>query len=240
VVSIPFIIWAFTAGGTPLVGLFTTLLLLALVLAVVCALGLGFSALASRTAGSALLTYVTMAGLTVVSLIVFGLSIPVVSGEETVQVYRDDWADERDFEFDEETGEILDGPPCVLVEEERYITRTDRTWWLLAVNPFVVVADALPPATGRYAGGDPMTAIRYGVRAARLAPQEPLQECWNRYGSMDWEQREAEQRERADALGAVWPWGLAFQLLLGLGAVVLAVRRLQIPQGRLPRGVRIA
>jgi ABC-type transport system involved in multi-copper enzyme maturation permease subunit len=234
-VSVPFIVWAFATGGTALVGLLTTVLLLAVMLAVVCAIGLGFSALTARTAGSSVLTYVAMAGLTVVSLIVFGLSVPLVSGEERVQVRTESWPP-GGITFDE-NGRPSEEIPCELREEERYVTHTERTWWLLAVNPFVVVADALPPASGTQIS-DPMTGIRYGVRTARLGTQEPLNECWSQW--QDWEEQEQASRERADALGAVWPWGLAFNLLLGAAGVALAVRRLTIPQATLPRGTRVA
>nr|WP_297428066.1 ABC transporter permease [uncultured Actinotalea sp.] len=234
-VSVPFVVWAFATGGTAFIGLVTTLLLLAVVLAVVCAIGLGFSALTARTAGSSVLTYVAIAGLCVVSLIVFGLSIPLVSGQERVQVRSEDWSPGRDITFDE-NGRPSEEIPCVLREEERYVTHTERTWWLLAVNPFVVVADALPPATGTQIA-DPMTGIRYGVRTLRLGAQEPLDECWS---GRAWEEREAESRARADELGAVWPWGLAANLLLGAAGVLLAVRRLTIPQAKLPRGTRVA
>lgn len=232
-VSVPFVVWAFATGGTAFVGLITTLLLLAVVLAVVCAIGLGFSALTARTAGSSVLTYVAIAGLTVVSLIVFGLSVPLVSGEERVQVRTEDWS--PGITFDED-GRPTEEIPCVLREEERYVTHTERTWWLLAINPFVVVADALPPATGTQIA-DPMTGIRYGVRSLRLGVQEPLEECWS---NQAWEERQAEERARADELGAVWPWGLAANLLLGGAGVLLAVRRLTIPQAKLPRGTRVA
>lgn len=236
-VSVPFIVWAFATGGTALVGLVTTVLLLAVVLAVVCAIGLGFSALTARTAGSAVLTYVTLAGLTVVSLIVFGLSVPLVSGVERVEVLTEDWAPGRDITFDEQ-GRPSEEIPCVLREEDRYVSHTERTWWLLAANPFVVVADALPPATGGAAIADPMTGIRYGVRTMRLGVQEPLDECWSAW--QQWDERERDRRERADALGAVWPFGLAANLLLGAAGVVVAVRRLTIPQAKLPRGTRVA
>lgn len=232
-VSVPFVVWAFATGGTAFVGLITTLLLLAVVLAVVCAIGLGFSALTARTAGSSVLTYVAIAGLTVVSLIVFGLSVPLVSGEERVQVRTEDWSPGVTFDED---GRPTEEIPCVLREEERYVTHTERTWWLLAINPFVVVADALPPATGTQIA-DPMTGIRYGVRTLRLGVQEPLEECWS---NQAWEERQAEERARADELGAVWPWGLAASLLLGGAGVLLAVRRLTIPQAKLPRGTRVA
>jgi ABC-type Mn2+/Zn2+ transport system ATPase subunit len=39
---------------------------------------------------------------------------------------------------------------------------------------------------------------------------------------------------------AVWPYGLAFNMLLGLGALTLTIRRLRTPYERLPRGVRVA
>lgn len=235
-VSVPFIVWAFATGGTAFVGLLTTVLMLAVVLAVVCAIGLGFSAMTARSAGSAVLTYVAIAGLTVVSLIVFALSVPLVSGEERVQVRSEDWPG-GEVEFDE-NGRPLEEIPCVLREEERYVTHTERTWWLLAVNPFVVVADALPPAAGSTQIADPMTGIRYGVRMARLGVEEPLNECWSQW--QDWEAEEQARRDRADSLGAVWPWGLAFNLLLGAAGVALAVRRLTIPQATLPRGTRVA
>lgn len=233
-VSVPFVVWAFAVGGTPVVGLLTTLLLLAVVLAVVCALGLGFSALTNRTAGSAVLTYVSVAGLTVVSLIVFGLSIPLVSGMEEVEVYGTDW--ERMAAIDPEG--TWEEPPCETYVTERYVAHTERVWWLLAVNPFVVVADALPGTASSDQIGDPMSAIKYGVRTVRLGHSEPVHECWS--GGAGWEEEQADEAARRDALPAVWPWGLGFLLLLGAGGASLAVRRLTIPQGRLPRGQRVA
>ncbi len=40
--------------------------------------------------------------------------------------------------------------------------------------------------------------------------------------------------------GPVWPYGLAFDLLLGAGGVALATRRLHTPYAKLPRAVRVA
>lgn len=232
-VSVPFIVWAFAAGGTPFVGLVTTLLLLAVVLAVVCAVGLGFSALVNRTAGSAVLTYVTVAGLCVVTLVVFGLSMILVSDEETVEVNQLPWSSELQFD---DMGNPVGDVECEVVTQERYVSHTERTWWLLAANPFVVVADALPGGDARMAS-DPMTLIRFGVRSARMGVQEPIEECW--IGD-DWEERQADEARRVEASGAVWPWGLGFLVLLGVGGVVVAVRRLTIPQATLPRGMRVA
>ena len=230
-VSVPFILWAFANGGTPLIAVVTTLVLLALLLAVVCAIGLGFSALTARTAGSAVLTYVTVASLTVVSLIVFGLTMPLVSGEETVRVYQPDWANRQS-----------DGtqPECVWTEEVHNVTHTERTWWLLAANPFVIVADAAPSGSAdpRYGSADPLSGIRAAVRTARLGPPATRDWCTEMlYGNYaDGGGGEQDARE----LSPVWPWGLGLNLLLGAGGIVLAVRRLSIPLAKLPRGTRVA
>ena len=233
-VSVPFIVWAYATGGTPPLGLLTTLALLALMLAVVCAIGLGFSALTARTAGSAVLTYVAVASLTLLTLIFFGLSMSVVGGEEQVRVRDYDWA-----AIEAESGGGPLGQPdprtCQWRDQQMYVAHTERTWWLLAVNPFVVVADAMPdpaPSTPGYLEyGDPMSAIKFAVRSTRLGPPESYDYCG---GTDTWTQQDA------DELGPVWPWGLAVNLLLGAGGVVLAVRRLRIPQRTLPKGVRVA
>ena len=41
-------------------------------------------------------------------------------------------------------------------------------------------------------------------------------------------------------LGRSWYWGLGINLMLGAGAFTLAARRLRVPVGKLPRGVRLA
>ena len=236
-VSTPFIAWSLAAGGVPVLALVTTLLLLAVLLAVVCAIGLGFSALTARTAGSAVLTYVAVASLSVLSPILFGLSIPVVSGEERVEVYGVDWSANPDGdEWDEDTGTWIE-PECEVFTETQYVVHTERTWWLLAVNPFVIVADAAPAARDPESFSfDPLTGISLGVRAARLGQgPEPLDQCWqDDTDDAAWPFGDDAQ------LSPVWPWGLAANLLLGAGGVVLAVRRLQIPHRTLAKGTRVA
>ena len=43
-----------------------------------------------------------------------------------------------------------------------------------------------------------------------------------------------------DQPGPVWPWGLGFNVALGLGAAVITIRKLRMPVYKLGRGVRIA
>lgn len=236
-VSLPFIAWAFLAGGNNPAAVVVTVLLLAALLAVVCGIGLGFSALTTRTAGSAVLTYVSVASLTVLSLVVFGLSVPLVSGDERVRVYESDWSSAP--EPDPETGWVED-PPCEWTEREQYVVHTERTWWLLAINPFVVVADAAPPAINdenRSVVFDPLAAIREGVRTARQGPPAEYDYCWQ---EMSPEEQAGMAGVEAHDGAPVWPWGLAANLLLGAGGVLLAIRRLQIPYRHLPKGTRVA
>lgn len=232
VVSIPFIAWALVAGGVSVLSLVTTVLLLAVLLAVVCAIGLGFSALTTKTSGSAVLTYLTVAGLTVVSLILFGLTAPLVTYQTEVRAWA--VADDHDWESDEI-------PACEWQTFERPQTHTELTWWLLAVNPFVIVADAAPePAAAAdddvyFSTSDPLSLIRTAVRVARMGPQIEQDWCGG-YGPGY--VSPVENPEIDDS--PVWPWGLGANLLLGAGGVVLAVRRLRIPTAKLPRGTRVA
>jgi hypothetical protein len=131
---------------------------------------------------------------------------------------------------------------CVEHDEVRDVTHTERIWWMLPLNPFVVVADAAPsepprnPETG--AGFTPMRWISDGSRAARVGETgEVRQECW--VDGLESPAPDAAAREAAQR-AAVWPFGLVFLLLAGGGATAVAERRLRTPIRRLPNGTRIA
>jgi hypothetical protein len=211
------------------------LAVLALLLAVVCAIGLGFSALSPRTSGSAVLTFLSVAGLTVLSPIVFGLTLPAVTTTEDVRV----WSVPATYRF--ESGEP---PECVWRTEQLDRAHTERTWWLLAVNPFVILADAAPQARSAEMIGDPLSAIRTAVRSARTGPSPEEDWCTAVFtelsadGTPAGEQSPVQTPEPDRSL--VWPYGLAVNLLLGAAGLVVAVRRLTVPQRRLARGTRVA
>jgi len=232
VVSVPFLVVALAAGGTPVLAVVVCLAVLALLLAAVCAIGLGFSALTARSAGSAVLTYLAVAGLTVVSLLVFGLTLATVSAEEKeVRV----WTVPSTYDWESE-----DVPACVWETQTHVVSHTERTWWLLAVNPFVVVADAAPrveDAGDASTGLDVLGGIRQGVRALRAGPADEVDHCYPEQQTAGYVSPVAE-RDIDDS--PVWPWGLAANLLLGGAGIVTAVRRLRIPQRTLARGTRVA
>lgn len=225
--TLPVVVWAMAEGGLPLVNVAVTLLVVALMLGVVCALAEALSAVFARSITSALLAYLTVFALTVGTLIAFGLAT-ALSAETTTETYQQDV-------FDPETGEAVPGETETVTYQSQTV-RPDRTWPLLTPNPFVILADAAPRLPTRI---DPVT----GRDQAR--PLDPLgelgatlREVRRRQPSVTYGGTEVVTRGRDS--GPLWPYGLVFDLLLGAGAVLVTVRRLRTPTRSLPRGVRVA
>lgn len=218
-VSTPFLLWAFALGGTPIAGALLGVIMVAFVLLVVCAIALAMSALVARTSGSAVLTYLTVALLSIGTPIAFGLTSSFVSsGYEDVRVYG--YANPGD-------------DVCTWHEESRWVTHTEHTAWMLVPNPFTIVADAGVlgmPSSGSSMGDDPMSVISYAVRTTLAGGVGDLNECWS--DDMPWT-RDAHPVP-------YWPWGVGVYVLMGAGATWFAARRLAIPARTLPKGTRIA
>lgn len=243
VTALPFLAWAWVEGGVPAGRILLSLVVLMLVLAVVCALGLMFSSLTARTVTSAVLTYLALGVLVFGTAIGFGLTAFLVSNEETVRVHGvpDDWWEQNQSSTD--PGFVREPTPadCTTFERRTTVTHTERIWWMLPLNPFVVVADAAPSdppeEEGFYAGFTPMRWISAGARSARVGETGEIRdECY--FGEMA--APPADPMEKAADSAAVWPVGLAFLLLAGAGATAVADRRLRTPIRRLPSGTRIA
>ncbi len=219
--ALPFIAWPILEGDVdPLRGL-VCLLVTALLIGVVCAVSQALSALVVRSVTSALLSYLTVFGMLFGTLITFGLATTLVTDTERRV-----------------------GPDYSYTEDQ---VHTERIWWILAPNPFVVLSDAAPrlprkrvcweeempgPMEGRCyytspTAFDPLGETGQAVRAARVGPQ--------RSG----EDNDAYELRKEHA-AAVWPFGLAVQFGLAAGALAITARRLRTPADRLPKGVRIA
>lgn len=273
--ALPFLAWAWVAGGLSFGRILLSLLVLVVVLAVVAAVGLMFSTLTARPVASAVLTYLSLAALTVGSLIGFLLMAVLLTDTVTVRVNgvpESYWAASAEPPAPPMTprpgseGEVLQPTQadCEEFTRTEQASRTDRIWPLLAINPFVVVADAAPSRlaeTGTFTGGfTPMRWISDGSRDAKAGPadgSEIRDECsWLPESAADIDDemtdgaadeafeareraQEAADRARRDA-NPVWPWGLAFLVSLGLVSVVVAERRVRTPVRRLPSGTRIA
>jgi ABC-type transport system involved in multi-copper enzyme maturation permease subunit len=204
--TLPFTGYAMAKGGITVGRTAAVYAVVALLIGVVCAVSQALSALLARSITSALLSYLTVAALTFGTLISFALIAPLITERVT----------ERTPEGDAYSYDVV---------------RQDLVWWLLAPNPFVIVADSAPrvPARRVQTGDavyiddyDPLSAIGREVRQLRLTPGERNQ---NLNGRDEF---------------SVWPWGLGFNLLLGAGAVAITTARLRTPSRRLPKGARIA
>jgi len=256
----PFLVWAWIAGGVEVGRMLLAVAVLVFVLAVVCALGLMFSTLTARPISSAVLTYLTVAALTFGTVIAFLISMPILATQQSVRVkvVPDTWFQQIDPANPD--GKSTTGPTaadCVYITREQTILHTERTWWMLALNPFVVVADAAPsrkPVT--YLGFEPLQMISDGVRSARMGTTaDSLNECWPETqppptvgdGTLQLQEQQAQQqqlqkaeRDRLNKVPAVWPYGFVFLGLIGGASTWVAVRRLRTPIRKLPRGTRIA
>ena len=198
--------------------------LVALLIGVVCAVSQALSALLARSITSALLSYVTAGTLAVGTLIAFALAVPL-------------------------TEERMPSP----YGGYSTFTHEERVWWLLAPNPFVILADSAPRVPPKVTVNgdviqvddyDPLSAISREVRRLRYGQEYyyavaiPCQDVVvtpeNPQGIPDC----TAPPPPPDL--PVWPYGLGFSVLLGLGAVIVTTVRLKTPTHRLPRGVRVA
>ena len=220
--AVPSLVIAFALGGTDVVRLAVVLLLVVVSLAVVTAFGLGLSALLAKPVAAVVVSYVVAFCLAVVAPLLVPL-LSVLVQEEAVVTYT------------EPTTYDASGRPedCRTVERTETVARTDQVWWLLAASPYVVVADAVPLLSdSRARDADLLRGLGDVAREARLGPSPVVDFCTD----LD----ELARAEERASLPPVWPWGMAFYLLLTVVATAVAVRRLRIPVRRLPTGQRIA
>ena len=229
-VTLPLALWCFAEGGLSVLRIVGVYLVTTLLLGIVCAVSLALSALLARSTTSGVLAYLTVFALTVGTLIAFGLVTAVTQQTVSASTEQCDSYDQNG-----------NGTNCRLVGYETTIARTDRTWWILAPNPFVVLADSAPAGptrTVRRRDGtteqqplpvDVLGAMSRGLHTIRVRP-EPVE---GPYGTNF-------ETPAGVTGGAVWPFGLAFDVLLAVGALWLATRRLRTPTDRLAKGQRIA
>lgn len=223
VASIPFIVAALAFGGVSFSVAAVSVIMLAVELGLVCAIGVGISALTNRPLFSIVTSYMVVAALSIGTLISFGLSMPLV--EEEVDAPYLDYGN---------SFESMPEPTCSEDTMPRSIYHSDRTAWILSLNPFVVLADAVPYAeldspNNMYVPQGVMHSISDGVRYLQAGP-EHTEPCLN---------GEVEPAPPQD-LAPLWPLGLGLQLFLAAALMLLGRRRLLTPAKRLSRGTRIA
>jgi ABC-2 type transport system permease protein len=204
--SLPFAVYAMVQGGIEPVRMLAIYGVVAVLIGTFCAVSQALSALLARTITSALLSYVFTAVMTVGTLVAFLLAIPFTERMER-----------RGLGLDVYTVSV---------------THTEDVWWLLAPNPFVIVADAAPRVPPRYSvygdvifmeNYDPLSALSNEVRELR----RPSDLSGN---PVQWAEEDY----------PVWPYGLGFCVLLGAGSLWVTSRRLRTPSRTVSVGVRVA
>jgi ABC-2 type transport system permease protein len=236
-VTLPLAVWCYLEGGLSLLRVVGVYAVMAILLGIVTALALALSSLLARSTTSGVLAYLAVFALGAGTFIGFGLATVLTqdTGHASYEV-----CDSVSFD---ENGNPLPSTSenC---REERYETsvpRMDRTWWILAPNPFAILADSAPAAPTREErrpGGatervaaplDPLGQMSRALHQIRVRPELQEEQFGTVYEVPD------------GAVGAaVWPTGLLIDLLLAAVAVWITVRRLRTPTYRLARGQRIA
>lgn len=252
VASVPFLIFGIAQGGLGVGYILTALLMLAVELGVVCALGVGISALANRPLFSIVVTYLTVAALTFGTLIAFALGAMLSNGTvaanqtfyKGMEMYQGQPA-EGEPAPDPEMYPPAPKPSDITDENDEYAcygpladqpaTRTERVAWILAMNPFVVVADAIPypgpSATNqqRFYSTGLFETISQGARYAQAGPDATYQ-CAHGKVTASYVQQNV----------PLWPLGMGLQMLVTAGILALGWRALRTPAGKLAKGTRIA
>ncbi|HKU29928.1 MAG TPA: ABC transporter permease [Arthrobacter sp.] len=235
--SAPFLIFGMLQGGLTPGHVLVSLLMLAVELAVICGLGVGISALAGRPLFSIVVTYLVVAALVVGSLISFALGSQLAQGTVLANSpvshsvpyapLTPDGSGPAVPVTPVEPGFTCEGP---LVEQRAF--RTERVAWMLALNPYVVVADAIPypdrSGTAYYSAGL-IEGISQSARTALAGPERSYQ-CAN--GMV--------QPQYLRQTTPLWPLGLTLQVVLTGLLMWLGWRALRTPARGLARGTRIA
>jgi len=263
------------------------------------AIALGWSAIATRALVSTVMTYLTVFTLTIVTLIMFGLLAATATTREEFRTWglppeqRIAYSLQLGQYFDEhpdDDGTLAPAPPldkCQWGDHKiREQVHFEWFWWLLLINPFVIVSDAAPlPAwaegdieeyTSR-SGFDPLAMIAFAVRSARLGETTETDDCFtsstfisdpfadkdyfevkpNKDGTFtveNWFDGAQNVRvtepvthppspvppHRVTIDTPLWPIGLAANLAIAAWFYVIALRRVSVPYGPLPKGQRVA
>lgn len=228
VAAAPFLIIGVAAGGLSPGYIAVSLAMLAVELAFVCVMGTAISAIAARPLFSIVVTYLAVAMLTVGTLIAFGLGTQLARG--TVMVNNPQYGP-----VGARMGEGFSTPTytCSGTLHEVPALRTERVAWILAVNPFVVVADAIPyPDRSTQTVITSPGAIEGASQAARaaLAGPEATHPCANGLVQPGYLAQKS----------PIWPLGLGVQIVLAAVLAWAARRALVTPARRLRRGTRVA
>lgn len=221
VAALPFLIFSFVLGGAQLDTVVVSVLVLAAELGVVAAIGVGLSGIIRKPLFSIVVTYLIVALLSVGTLIGFALGGFV--GQTRVTITEES--------YNYESGECE-----TRGSYETSVPRFDQVWWLLAANPYFVVADAVPTHYDGYGfPNDLFGGIKYSLRSAQQPPDLDGYGCEEQRG-----QSYPTAREIIDNSVPGWFVGFGIHLAMSVAALWGAIALTHAPSRRLAAGSRVA
>ena len=182
----------------------------------------------------------SVAALSVGTLIAFGLLGSATKSEATSV-----FIDVASSSYDTDTGvqsDIVCSPPQTSTYD---VPRFDLYWWILAANPYVVVADAAPPVFDENGySSDVFGWISSSVRSTQQGPElYSVTDYCAQAALYDQGSDENSYQNQEDVYNATVPsWfvGLGIHMLMAAGALFWAWRRTSTPARKLAAGSRIA
>jgi ABC-2 type transport system permease protein len=244
VTTTPLLVYAYTRSGWTFGEAAAVVGMILFVVLAFTAVGLAWSSIAARAVASVSLTHLTTGMFVLGTLLLFAFTLPLVSETVTVINREPDYSQitpeqEQDPTFDYST------LPCIDVTYEQSIAHTEKTAWMLLINPVVMVAEASPvinPETYEQDGrAEPglFAMIHQSVSGARLGPMDPIP--YDACSTAPMPEDPWMERQREEALLAPNPWlGLGASGVLLLGSLWIVVRRLRVPYKKLRSGTRVA
>ena len=229
--AIPFLVYAAIVGRLSPLTIIVSIVVLAIELGVVAAIGVGLSGLLSRPLFSIVVTYLVVAALSVGTLIAFALGgLAAQTTVKTVSTYG--------IEYDSS------GAPtkCSAPEKYEYQTpRFDLFWGALVANPYVILADAVPTT---YDANDQPTDlfgyIKLSVRTTQLPQDVGYNSSQCVVGQIEPLIPDPSARSIIESTAPGWAVGLSTHLILAGAALAGAWSRTRTPTSKLSRGSRIA
>jgi ABC-2 type transport system permease protein len=227
--SVPFLLYSALLGGLSGAAIMVSILVLAAELGMISAIGVGLSGLLNRPLFSIVATYLAVAALSIGTLIAFALGGLVMQSDQTSTTSTPVSIDNQ-------------GNATGCTPGDKQVTtvpRFDSFWGVLATNPYVLLADAVP--TNFDSAGnvtDLFGTIKMTERSAQIPPKATVNYdvC---AGTPSAEASPSAQKVIESTVPS-WAVGLLIQLILAGAALTGAFARTKTPAGRLSRGSRIA
>lgn len=242
VVAAPFVVLSVALSRAEPGQLLLALLALALQLALFTAMGVGLSALISSSLFAIVISYLLVALLSIGTLIAFALAVGVSTRYVEVE-YRTFsnayW--EAYWKCDDGDIACYEAVPveCVTETMTTSISSTDRVWWLLAMNPYVVVGDMVAgnPDINRISD-DLFGIVSVSVRSLQVLDRRV--DYWSDCPTAPLHVTTDADYDPYQGTFPAWWIGLPLQTLLAAGLLLGGYRRLKTPAAKLPEGSRIA